>query len=511
MTKNLHELLEQRKQEVKHRTDRSLAPFGAPQLSSAPIRFEVSEKAQAIPYGGIALINQIAHQSGLVDALNTVQVLKLKAPYFESDHITNIAYNFLCGGTALEHIEYRRQDPTYLNMLGTHSIPDPTTAADFCRRFSATGIDLLQDEINKARLNIWRRQPKSFFEEAVVDLDGVLAPTDGECKQGMDISYNGQWGYHPLIVSLANTKEILFAKNRSGNRPSYEDAHIYIDKTIKLLREAGFQTIRFRGDTDFTQTKHLDRWDEAGVFFTFGIDARQNLIDIAESLEDAEWERLERSPKYEVKTIPLGKRENVKEKIVEARGYRNLTLEYEDVAMVNYRPVACERSYRLTILRKTITVKKGQELLLPETRYFFYLTNDCDASATEIVFDANARCNQENLLAQLKSGMNALSMPLDTLNANWMYLVCGCLAWSLKSWLALWLVVDGRKPAERSQKERLLKMEFRTFLQAMIFIPAQILRSGGQRIVRLLNLNAWSSTFFRLVEQVRPQPHCRRE
>jgi hypothetical protein len=486
MTQTIHELLDQRKQEVKHRTDRTLAPFGAPQLSSAPIRFEVSEKTHAVVYGGIALIHQIAHQSGLVDALNVVQVLKLKAPYFESDHILNIAYNFLCGGTALEHIEYRRQDPTYLNMLGTHSIPDPTTAADFCRRFSAAGIDQLQDEINKARLNVWARQSKSFFDVATVDLDGTLAPTEGECKQGMDISYNGQWGYHPLIVSLAHTKEILFVKNRSGHRPSYEDAHLYIDKSIELLRKAGFQTIRFRGDTDFTQTKHLDRWDEAGAFFTFGLDARQNLIDIAESLEGAEWERLERPPKYAVKTTPLGKRENVKERIVEARGYRNLTLEYEDVAMVDYRPTACERSYRLVILRKTITVKKGQELLLPEVRYFFYLTNDCDASAAEIVFDANARCNQENLLAQLKSGMNALSMPMDTLNANWMYLVCGGLAWSLKSWSALWLVVDGRKPAERAQKERLLKMEFRTFLQAMIFTDHAGLSGGNFRRNRLL-------------------------
>jgi hypothetical protein len=511
MIKNIPELLDQRKQEVKHRTDRSLAPFGAPQLSHSPVRFEVSEKTHAVVYGGIALIHQIAHQSGLIDALNVVQVLKLKAPYYESDHILNIAYNFLCGGTALEHIEYRRQDPTYLNMLGTHSIPDPTTAGDFCRRFSATGIDQLQDEINKARLNVWARQPKSFFDEAIVDLDGTLAPTDGECKQGMDIAYNGQWGYHPLIVSLANTNEILYCQNRSGNRPSHKDAYIYIDKSIKFLRQAGFKTIRFRGDTDFTQTKHLDRWDEAGVFFTFGIDARANLIDIAQSLEDVAWERLERPPKYEVKTTPLGKRENVKEKIVEARGYRNLTLEHEDVAMVDYRPVACERSYRLTILRKTITVKKGQELLLPETRYYFYLSNDCDASASEIVFESNARCNQENLLSQLKSGMNALSMPLDTLNANGMYLVCGCLAWSLKSWSALWLVVDGRKPAERAQKERLLKMEFRTFLQAMILLPAQILRSGGQRIVRLLNLNAWASTFFRLAEQVRLVPRCRRE
>ena len=243
----------------------------------------------------------------------------------------------------------------------------------------------------------------------------------------------------------------------------------------------------------------------------FGMDARSNLIDIAESLENTEWERLIRPPKYEIKTTPLGKRENVKEKIVAARGYRTLTLEYEDVAMVGYRPVACERSYCLTILRKTITVKKGQELLLPEVRYFFYLSNDCDRSASEIVFESNARCNQENLLSQLKSGMNALSMPLDTLNANGVYLVCGCLAWSLKCWSALWLVVDGRKREERAGKERLLTMEFRTFLQAMIFLPAQILRSGGQRIVRLLNVNAWSPTFFLLADQVRWVPQCRRE
>jgi hypothetical protein len=510
MSQNIHELLDQYKREVKHRTDHTQAPFGAPQLSTASVQFEIGERTHAVAYGGIALIHEVANQSGLIDALNAVQVLKLNLPYHESDHLLSIAFNFLCGGTALEHIEYRRQDPTYLNMLGTHSIPDPTTAGDFCRRYSATGINLLQDKINEARLNVWARQPKSFFDVATVDLDGVLAPTDGECKEGIDIAYNGQWCYHPLVVSLSNTKEILYTMNRSGNRPSHEGAHMYIDKSIELLREAGFQTIRFRGDTDFSQTKHLDRWDEEGVFFVFGIDAMPNLKDIAESLENTEWEPLVRPPKY-VALNPLGKRENVKKTIVEARGYRNMTLEREDVAIVDYRPVACERSYRLVILRKTITVKKGQELLLPEIRYFFYITNDCDASAAEIVFESNARCNQENLLAQLKGGMNALSLPLDTLNANWVYLVCAGLAWSLKSWSALWLVVDESKPEECSSKKQLLSMEFRTFLQAMIHLPAQIIKSGRRVIVRLLNVNDWSSTFFRLVEQVRPVRHCRRE
>jgi hypothetical protein len=371
-------------------------------------------------------------------------------------------------------------------------------------------INLLQDHINAVRMKIWSLQPTSFFDEAVVDLDGSLAPTDGECKQGMNIAYDGTWGYHPLIVSLANTKEILYVQNRSGNRPSHEGAYVYIDKCIALLHRSGFRKIRFRGDTDFTQTQHLDRWDGAGVLFVFGIDAMKNLVELAESLENAAWKRLERPPKYEVKTKPRVKRENVKEKIVMERGYKNYHLEYEDIAVVEYRPTKCKKSYRLVIVRKTISVREGQKLLIPEIRYFFYLTNDREQSAEGIVFESNERCNQENLLGQLKSGMNAMRMPLDTLEANWMYLVCGCLAWSLKSWLALSMEAKNRKEA-KSRRWRLLTMEFRTFLQAMIMIPAQVLQSGRRVVVRFLNVNDWTETFFGLVDRFKSLRLVRRE
>jgi len=121
MTKSISDFLGGRKAEVGFRTDRTQAEFGVPQLSVSPVVYEVAEKTQAIAHGGVAMIHQIAVQSGLVDRLNEVPVLLLHLPYFESDHLLNIAYNFLCGGTALDHIEYRRQDPTYLDMPGTHS------------------------------------------------------------------------------------------------------------------------------------------------------------------------------------------------------------------------------------------------------------------------------------------------------------------------------------------------------------------------------------------------------
>jgi hypothetical protein len=472
--------------------------------------YEISSQARAASDGGLPLIHQISIRSGLYDAIQGVPVLKLHLPYTESDHILNITYNFFCGGRALEHIEYRRNNPAHLDMPGAHCIPDPTTAGDFCRRYSIDQINQLQEVINNVRIGVWSCQPKLFFKEAVVDMDGTFAPTSGECKQGMNISYNGNWGYHPLILSLSNTNEILYVMNRSGNRPSHEGAYIYIDKTIDLLRKAGFEEIRFRGDTDFSQTQHLDRWNDAGVHFVFGFDAKANLVDLADSLANTAWQPLERPNRYEVKTEPRGRRPNVKEKIVQERGYRNFVLESEEVAEIDYCPVKCDRSYRLVILRKTILVMEGQKLLFPEIRYFFYLTNVRNMSASEIVFDANKRCNQENLFGQLKSGMNALRMPLDTLESNWVYLLCGCLALTLKSWAALLSVTDSENREEAEQKNRLLRMEFPTFLQAMISIPVQVLRRGGQIILRLLNINSWTKTFFRLYSSLR-QKRIQRE
>src|SRR4051812_42932257 len=165
--------------------------------------------------GGLGAIHQLAWKSGLVSALDSrLSILKRRRPYSEADHVLNIAYNIVCGGTVLDDIEVRRKDVAFLDALGTRAIPDPTTAGDFCRRFEARDIDHLMDIINDVRVGVWRGQKPCFFEEtACIDADGTLVGTKGECKEGMDISYKGDWGYHPLLVSLANTGEPLFIVN----------------------------------------------------------------------------------------------------------------------------------------------------------------------------------------------------------------------------------------------------------------------------------------------------------
>ena len=494
------------KRKIRRRLDRPVtAPSLDPVITASNIHYEVADKTRAIPCGGIGAIHLMVRKLGLVEAIDErLHLLKFHFPYHESDHVLNFAYNALCNGTCLDDIELRRNDVVFLDALGADRIPDPTTAGDFCRRFAPDDVETLQDIFDQIRLKVWRAQPADFLDEAIIDVDGTLVATGACCKQGIDIAYDGTWGYHPLIVSLANTGEVLSIVNRSGNRPSHEGAGEQLDLAIPLCRTAGFRKIYLRGDTDFTQTKRLDGWDADGVTFLFGIDAMPNLKAIAEDLPASAWSDLERPPQHTAPAKPRKRPERIKDQIVRQREFETLTRIREDVAEVDYRPGACQRAYRLILVRQTIATEKGQTRLFDEVRHLFYLTNDRTTAARALVFKANGRCNQENLIAQLKGGVHALRAGVDNLVSNWAYMVMTGLAWNLKAWFALSVPEHPRhQKAHREQKRTLLVMEFKRFVNTIIQMPCQIVRGGRRLVYRLLSWNEWQGVFLRTVFALR--------
>jgi hypothetical protein len=503
--------IERRKRRIERRLDKNdNRGCDRPIMTASNIHYELADRMRATANGGIGAIHLLTKKLGLDQAIDGhLGLLKIHLPYHDSDHVLNIAYNLLAGGTCLEHLELLRSDEAYLDALGARRIPDPTTAGDFCRRFDAVAIFRLQAIFNAARLKVWRQQPKAFFAEAILDADGTMAETSGECKQGMDINHKGQWGYHPLVLSLANTGEPLYVVNRSGNRPSHEQAAFYFDRAIVLCHRAGFQKIRLRGDTDFTQTEHLDRWDQGKVCFVFGIDATQILYARAGDLPPNAWKTLLRRAKYAVKTKPRRRPENVKQQVVEARQFTDIRLLKEHVAEFSYRPAKCKKDYRVVVVWKELDVYRGQKRLFDDARCFFYLTNDWDKPAEQIVFEANGRCNQENLLAQLKGDVRSLTAPVDNLLSNWAYMVMGSLAWSLKAWAALLLPEEGRwQKKHGEEKRKLLRMDFSTFRQALMRVPAQIVSTGRRIVYRLLGWNPWQQVFFRLWDHLHQPLRC---
>jgi len=482
------------------------AATSRPVLSSRTIEYDVSHRHRAIAHGGIGAMHMLAHRLGLPQAIDRrLHVLKVHLPYHESDHVLNIAYNPLCDGTCLQDIELRRNDEAFLDALGARRIPDPTTAGDFCRRFTQPHIDALQEAIDIARRKVWAEQPESFFNRATIDMDGTLVGTAGSCKAGMDIAYNGIWGYHPLILTLAETGEVLRLLNRSGNRPSHEGAAGQVNRAIWLCLQAGFRRIVLRGDTDFSQTEHLDGWSELpGVSFVFGYDAMPNMKDLAEGLPATAWKPLARPARYEVKTQPRQRPDSVKDRIVREREFNVLRLKSEEVAEFDYRPTACKHTYRMVVIRKHISKEKGERVLFPDVRHFFYITNDRKLTPAEVVFEANDRCNQENLLAELHGGVCALQAPVNTLESNGAWMVMTALAWTLKSWWALMLPVSDRWQKEHGEeKARVLRLEFKSFVNAFVTIPCEVIRTGRRLVLRVLGWNPYLMTFFRLVSQLR--------
>lgn len=465
-------------------------------MSGVNIHYEMAEKTRAQGCGGIGAIHLLAQRLGLVKEIDqSIKLLKVHLPYHESDHVLNIAYNILAGGQRLEDMEWRRQDECFLNGLGAQRTPDPTTAGDFTRRFGAEDITELQEAINRTRRAVWEKQPEGFLEEAFVDVDGTIAQTYGESKEGMALSYKGIWGYAPLVVSLANTKEVLYVVNRPGNATSSYESVGWIDKALALVGGVA-KRVTVRGDTDFTHTEHLDRWDQAGQKFILGMDAHPKVVKLAEGLAETAWKALERLPKYEIRTEPRCHREKIKEQIVVQMGYKNVKLVAEDVTEIEYQPLKCGQRYRLIILRKNLSVQRSEQVLFEEIRYFFYITNRSDLSVEGVVSLADDRCDQENVIEQLKNGVNAMRMPVDNLLSNGAYMVMAALAWNLKAWYALLV------PAREKGLE-LLRMEFRSFLQAIILIPAQIVRTGRRIVYRLLGYNSWLKDFFATWERLR--------
>lgn len=511
MNVKLRRQFRQRKRQLLRRIDKRLGASQTPMIAPSSTKYELSEKQQAISCGGLGMIMDLVKKLDLRKQINrAVPLFKLYAPYDEADHVLNIALNLLTGGTRLEHLEQRRNDEAYLNALDAPRIPDPTTAGDFCRRFSAYQVLLLMQAINRVRRIVWKQQPKEFFKQATIEADGSMVETYGQKKEGIGMSYKGQWGYCPLVVSLAETQEPLFIVNRSGNRPSHEGAAFYFDLAIDECQQAGFEKIMLRGDTDFALTENFDRWNQRGVEFVFGIDAMPNLVETAENVEGSEWTGLRRNKDSAAEA--RAKRPNHKEAFVEEKGYKNIKLRGESYAEFDYRPGKCGQDYRVVVVRKSLDIHQGQERLFDEVRYFFYITNAkrSDLTARQIIASANARCHQENTISQLKA-CHALAAPVDNLVSNWAYMVIASLAWTLKCWSGMIIRPSGRK-AQRTEQEAtrnwVMRMEFATYQNALVQIPAQIIRTARQITYRLLTYRPSVDALVLIHDQIRRPLRC---
>lgn len=459
-----------------------------PMLSASNIDYTISEKFSAISCGGIGLVDTLIKKIYLPEMINkSIHLFKRHKPYFESDHILNIAYNIACGGTCLEDIELLRNNIVYMDALGAKRIPDPTTAGDFLRRFKEEDIVSLMDIHNKATTKVWKETLSHKERQAgIIDVDGKIQKTYGECKEGMDMSYKGIWGFSTLALTEATTGAHLYVVNRPGNKTSQDGAVKWIDKSIDVVKNT-FDTVFLRGDSDFSITGEFDRWTENGTKFIFSYDARQNLVKTADLLGENEWSKFSK-PKI-IRGCKRKKKQRVKENCVIRRKYRNIIQTDVQIAEFSYRPGKCKKSYRVIVCKKELDVMEGQQLLFEDVKYLFYITNIHDMPAGELLSFIHGRANHENKIEQLANGIHALKMPAAEFMANWAYMAICSLAWNIKSWLGLFM-------PDEIKRKKIIACEFKSFQNRIINIPCQIIKSGRKIIYNFLNYHGWVNIFY---------------
>jgi len=461
-----------------------------PVFSNRQVRVHVQQRGKVTPYGGVSLVHDLVMRLALDRDINrSLPLLKLKLPYFESDHILTHVYNLYVGGRCIEDIANLQHSDAIKHLLGACRIPDPTTAGDFLRRFHELDLSAFQAVIDRAREKVWRAMPRSRKKVATLDLDSTIKEVYGECKQGADFSYNGKWSYHPLLVTLAETNEPLRTLNRPGNRPSAEGAAEALHEVLPRVGRH-FGKVFVRGDSKFYQHAIIAECERYGASFAFVMDGYDVLHQRADALPPSAWKpfsahRPDRVAEAAADKKVRRKRKRLRARRAQGRGYKTLATTRQWVAEFHYTiprggkdrdSGLAGKTYRVVVKRQRVDIAQGQAYLFTEYRDRFVITDipQSHMDAAEVFCFAYGRCDQENIIEQFKNGIAAMRMPTGDLLANSAFLMAGQLAWCLRSWLSALAL-----PRETT------RWEWKWFRQAFVYIAATITRGARRAQVYL--------------------------
>jgi hypothetical protein len=430
---------------------------------------------------------------GIDRAINDrLSLLRSHRPYRESDHVLTHVYNLFVGGSAIEDIADLQLSEPVRRILGTQRIPDPTTAGDFLRRFDSRAIGQLDQAIDEVQRRVWKKKrSRKRGSVGLVDLDSHVHHVYGSKKQGADFTYKGGFGYHPLVISLAETQECLRIINRPGNTVSAEGAEDSVRELAPLLKQR-FSRVIFRGDSAFAKQAIFDACDDEHLHFAMVSPAQRNFTGLADQLAEREWKPFrahDRKPAE--KSRRRKRRQNIRRRRARERGKRDLKLEKQWIAEIPYRPDRSERTYRLIIRRQRIE-ESVQGELFELWRYRFVLTNlPSTTSALDAMRLTYQRCDQENVIEQLQSGVAAMRTPTGTLLANHALMVCARIAHNMKAWMA-----------GLALPKETMRWEWKRFRRSFVYLSARVTKAARQTLIRFADSQRFAAAAVRGIERL---------
>ena len=470
-------------------------------LRHQKLHVEQDQRPDVTNLGGLILPLAFMRRFKVARVLDErVKLLKVHLPYHESDHIIAQALMLYAGGTCIEDMAILQQDVALLKMLGAERTPDPTTAGDFLRRFVPQGelenlrgaLDEVQDEVwTRSRRWRWSRRLKK--ELAVLHLDGHTKELYGVNKQGADFSHDRRWSYGVLLATLQNG-ECVASRLRGGNLRSSDGAAALLDEVLPRLL-AHYEEVLVVADSDYDRFDVRYACERLGVYFAFVGRETENRPAIAAAcknwrpfrtrahrLQNAHRQKARRSKKG---FRARGKRRDRRRKRARERGYKDIKLTKQQVDETKGPDGA-----RLVIRRQRIESEEGepgQRTLWRMYRFRYVVTNlPRTWSAEDILDETYKRCDQENVIAGLSSGIAAWRMPVAEMRGNAAWLEIARFAWNLGKWIA-----------QQALPEEVSRWEWKRFRRAFVDIAVQVVRIARQTRVRILGAPRFAAQIIR--------------
>lgn len=468
------------------------------QFNIPATRLVENRQAPLTSYSGIAVASQVAEKLGVADVIDErLRLLKRHKPYQESDHILTIVYNLLTGGESMMDIERLQGQEGLKKILGTASIPDPTTTGDFLARFKESDLQDLQQAMADLQQRAFGKLDSHRRQRASIDFDSSIHEVYGEKKEGADFSYDGRWSYHVLYGTLAETGEVLHQELREGNKTSSSGTAEALPGILERVQQS-FQQLRFRSDSGFYDKEIVRICEENQTEFFIVAKQTQALMRRVLAIADEQWKSLRRqkiagSPGKK-KAKKRKKRRNRKRAITIRRKPDSEFRGRTQVSSFSYQPTGWAREYRFVVTRTEIVDKENKQLLLQEDlcRYIYHvIVTNTAYSNSAVISIADGRSNQENLIKDFKYGMGLSHVPTGRLMANKAYFLIAALAWNLKTWMVnLLKLADGAR------------LRFKRFLYLWIYHPSVVSQAGTNRVQLRMDPGEYFRRFRQAIERL---------
>jgi len=465
-----------------------------PRLRVPKLHTETDDRIPATVHGGISLCLALWRKLGISQMIDQhVHVLQRHKPYHESDHVLAHVVNLFVGGSCIEDQSSLQVDGAVLRLLGTNRFPDPTTSGDFLRRFDDTvnpgALDALRSVVDSVQDAVWaefgrrcRRRLRELGSWGRVDLDSHIIPLCGSQREGAGFSYTKKWSYQPLLVTLANTGDILAVRNRPGNSPSAAGAEDLLRAHLPRVKQL-FAKVVVRGDSAFDQMTIREACVECGAHFAHSARRYRDRIAVAEAIAEEGW--TEWKPQKERRAEKRARRRdfrarqkgtNQRRQQALERNYRTISKERHWIAEVQRRPTPQEPPCRMIIVRERL----NETWSTYQTSYYdFYVyrivfTNLPESfTASDVVDEVYDRCDQEKVIEQLKNEIPMWRMPVREAAGNAAWAELARIAWSMSKWLGLLVL-----PLET------LRWEYKRFRRAFVQVAAEVVLRSRQTWVR---------------------------